>query len=114
MEKSLLESAYQGEAFPQFHGSGGQAMPMSAGAARGRFADDLLNLQNDATGLTFKTRMNPSPAEALITLDTVRSSRAPSQLVFSSSRPLVFCSSLTPAASPQQALRGPWRSMTPT
>jgi hypothetical protein len=69
LEAQLLQSQYQGASHPELWGSAGIAAPMSAGATRGRWADDILSRQADVTGMTYGTQKDPSGDQALATID---------------------------------------------
>ncbi|HEX7835880.1 MAG TPA: hypothetical protein VF469_00375, partial [Kofleriaceae bacterium] len=68
-ESSMLQSPYAGASHPGSRGHGGVATARNQAGGVGRWADDLLNNQSGATGMTYATTMNPSGAQAVTLLD---------------------------------------------
>jgi hypothetical protein len=66
-QKDMLESEYKG---PHGKHSGVAANRGEPGKGAGRWADDLLNENSDLTGVTYKTVKDPSPDDALKTIDS--------------------------------------------
>jgi len=68
-ERAMLESGYQGQNALGAPGWGGQATPIAYGAARGRWADDLLNSLVGRFGIQFTPDVGLRPADAVQSLD---------------------------------------------
>jgi hypothetical protein len=68
-EQTMLQSPYAGSSHPGAQGFGGVATARNQAGGVGRWADDLLNKQSGATGMTYATTMDPSGAQAVTLLD---------------------------------------------
>src|SRR5262245_42910759 len=68
LEKQMLEAAYKGSHPGSPANHQGVASPRDSHGV-GRFADDLLNAQSNATGLTFKSVENPSGRDVVSILN---------------------------------------------
>jgi hypothetical protein len=68
LERDMLETSYQGGHPQSPQGHRGAATPRDS-QGTGRYADDLLNAQSGATGMTFKSVENPSGTDVVSILN---------------------------------------------
>lgn len=77
-QRRMLESEYRGATSGRHSGV---AVGRDQGGGRGRWADDLFNQHSAATGVTYATTKDPSPADAVRLIDEGLQTGAPVPIV---------------------------------